>query len=292
MPFADSFAAVTRTDVPLAPLTWLKVGGPAQYFVEPTSPDELASVVKACHAGQIATRLLGGGSNLLVGDDGVGGAVISLKHEGFSGVAIDGTTVRVGAGTPLSHLVAETVRAGLGGLETLVGIPGTVGGALHGNAGGKQADAGRHLTRATVLTVDGERATRTADDFQFGYRESSLDELAVLEAEFELAEVGRDELAARARKTWVEKKNAQPLSHQSAGCVFKNPRGHKAGQLIDRAGLKGTRVGGASVSERHANFFVTEAGATATDVRRLIDLTKSAVADRFGVELEVELVIW
>ncbi|MEM1062932.1 MAG: UDP-N-acetylmuramate dehydrogenase [Planctomycetota bacterium] len=292
MPFPDSFAQITQTDVPLAPRTWLKVGGPAQFFVEPTSADELVSVVKACHAEGLAVRLLGGGSNLLVGDDGVGGVVISLKPAAFAGVEIDGSTVRVKAGTSLATLVAATVRAGLAGLETLVGIPGTVGGALNGNAGGRQGDIGRHLTSATVVTVDGEKVERVGDDLQFGYRQSSLDELVILEAEFELAAADRDELAARGRKIWVEKKNAQPLSHQSAGCVFKNPRGQKAGQLIDRAGLKGTRVGGVSVSDRHANFFVTESGATAADVRRLIDLTRSAVADQFDVELELELVVW
>lgn len=292
MSFPEDFAEITRPDEPLAPYTWLRVGGPAQFFVEPRSVEELAAVVRACHEQELKVRVLGDGSNLLVRDEGASGAVIHLPRELFSAVSVDGTTVRAQAGALLSHVVSQAVRAGLAGMEVLTGIPGTVGGALHGNAGGKGGDIGQFVREATVLTETGETLVRDGDELAFAYRQSSLDDLVILDAAFELTPDDPDEIARRMRKIWITKKANQPLSHQSAGCVFKNPRGQSAGQLIDRAGLKGTRVGGAEVSDRHANFVVTQDGAKAEDVLRLIDLMRSRVRERFGVELELEVQIW
>jgi UDP-N-acetylmuramate dehydrogenase len=292
MSFPEDFADITRQDEPLAPHTWLKVGGPAQFFVEPRNVDELAAVVRACHEQGIKVRLLGDGSNLLVRDEGVSGAVIRLPREHFSAVSIDGTTIRAQAGALLSHVITQAVRAGLAGLEILTGIPGTIGGALHGNAGGKGGDLGQFVSEATVLTATGETFVRSEDELTFAYRTSSLDELVILDAAFELTPDDPDEIARRMRKIWITKKASQPLSHQSAGCIFKNPRGQSAGQLIDRAGLKGTRVGGAEISDRHANFVVTDEHARAEDVIRLIELARSRVSERFGVEFELEVQIW
>lgn len=292
MSFPEDFADITRPDEPLAPYTWLRVGGPAQFFVEPRSIEELAAVVRACREQDLKVRVLGDGSNLLVRDEGASGVVIRLPRELFSAVSVDGTTVRAQAGALLSHVVSQAVRAGLAGMEVLTGIPGTVGGALHGNAGGKGGDIGQFVREATVLTETGETLTRRGDELAFAYRQSSLDDLVILEAAFELTPDDPDEIARRMRKIWITKKANQPLSHQSAGCIFKNPRGQSAGQLIDRAGLKGTRIGGAEVSDRHANFVVTHPGAKAEDVARLIDLARSRVLERFGVELELEVQIW
>lgn len=292
MSFPDDFADITRPDEPLAPYTWLRVGGPAQFFVEPRSVEELAAVIRVCREQDLRVRVLGDGSNLLVRDEGASGAVIRLPRELFSAVAVEGTTVRAQAGALLSHVISQSVRAGLAGLEVLTGIPGTVGGALHGNAGGKGGDIGQFVREATVLTGGGETLVRRGDELAFAYRQSSLDDLVILEAAFELTPDDPDEIARRMRKIWITKKASQPLSHQSAGCIFKNPRGQSAGQLIDRAGLKGTRVGGAEISDRHANFVVTHEGAKAEDVIRLIDLARSRVLEKFGVELELEVQIW
>jgi UDP-N-acetylmuramate dehydrogenase len=292
MSFPDDFAEITRQDEPLAPHTWLRVGGPAQYFIEPRDIDELTAVVKACHTQDIKVRVLGDGSNLLVRDEGVSGAVIRLPRDLFSAIEIDGTTVRAEAGALLSHVITQSVRAGLAGLELLTGIPGTVGGALRGNAGGKGGEIGQFVREVTVLTATGERFVRREDDLSFAYRNSSLDELVILSAAFELTPEDSDEIARRLRKIWITKKTSQPLSHQSAGCIFKNPRGQSSGQLIDRAGLKGTRIGGVEISDRHANFVVTHEGAKADDVIRLIELARSRVLERFGVELELEVQVW
>ena len=295
-PFADVdlAGATVLTDEPLAPKTWLRVGGPAQHFAEPTNRDQLHALVARCAQTGTNCRLLGGGSNLLVRDEGVSGLVIRLPKEHWSELTIDADscTVTVDCGTPLSHLVAETVKAGLAGLETLVGIPGTVGGALHGNSGGRHTDVGSVCQSVEVMTRSGDVFTRTQDELSFGYRRSSLDELCLLKATFALRQADPDALADRARKTWILKKSSQPLSHQSAGCVFKNPRGQSAGDLIERAGLKGTRVGGAEVSDRHGNFIVTGEDAKSADVLRLIDLCRDTVRQRTGVELETELQVW
>ncbi|HUQ68902.1 MAG TPA: UDP-N-acetylmuramate dehydrogenase, partial [Planctomycetaceae bacterium] len=279
-------------DEPLAPYTWLKVGGPAQYFLTPRDPAELVRVIQACAGQQIPLRVLGSGSNLLVHDEGVGGAVVRLTEPAFSQVTIDGTTCRAGAAALLSNVISETVRAGLAGFEELAGIPGTIGGALRGNAGGRHTDIGTLVKSVTCVDLGGGRVVRKRDELAFSYRHSGLDEFIILEAEFQLRTDDPDRITERLRKIWITKKASQPLAEQSAGCIFKNPRGLTAGELIEQAGLKGTHIGGAEVSDRHANFLVTQEWATSADVLRLMDLVKSKVAGQFGVHLEPEVVIW
>ncbi|HEX4072324.1 MAG TPA: UDP-N-acetylmuramate dehydrogenase [Planctomycetaceae bacterium] len=287
-----AFKEIALRDQPLAPLTWMKIGGPAQYLIRPRNVDELLDVVRACHEDQIPVRVIGGGSNVLVRDEGVSGAVLQLIGESFSQITIEGTTVRAGAGGLLSQLISQTVKAELAGLETLSGIPGTFGGALRGNAGGRAGDIGQFVESVTVMNVKGEISTRKGDELWFGYRESNVDELVILEGSLKLQQGETDEITRRMRKLWIMKKATQPLSFQSAGCIFKNPRGLSAGALIEQAGLKGIRVGAAEISDRHANFIVTNAGAKSDDVLRLIDLTRSKVSEQFGVDLELEIKIW
>jgi UDP-N-acetylmuramate dehydrogenase len=287
-----AFKEIALRDQPLAPLTWMKIGGPAQYLIRPRNVDELLDVVRACHEDQIPVRIIGGGSNVLVRDEGVSGAVLQLIGDSFSQIIIEGTTVRAGAGGLLSQLISQTVKAELAGLETLSGIPGTFGGALRGNAGGRAGDIGQFVESVTVMNVKGETSTRKGDELWFGYRESNVDELVILEGSLKLQQGETDEITRRMRKLWIMKKATQPLSFQSAGCIFKNPRGLSAGALIEQAGLKGIRVGAAEISDRHANFIVTNPGAKSDDVLRLIDLTRSKVSEQFGVDLELEIKIW
>ena len=143
-----------------------------------------------------------------------------------------------------------------------------------------------------MLTAKGEKFVRKEDELSFAYRKSSINELAILEAQFQLKEGSADEITQQMRKLWIMKKASQPLASQSAGCIFKNPRGLSAGALIDQSGLKGTRVGNAEISDRHANFIVTHDGATADEVLRLVDVVRSKVAEQFGVDLELEIQIW
>ena len=270
----------------------MKVGGLAQFIVEPRSFDETQAVVAHCHENEIPIHVLGSGSNVMIRDEGVSGVVLRLTAPAFSLITIDGLMVKAGAGVVLSHLITETVKAGLAGLETLVGIPGTIGGALRGNSGGRSGDIGQNVSSVSVLTGQGERFTRREDELAFEYRSSSITDLVIFEAEFKLYSDSAIEITKRMRKLWIMKKASQPLASQSAGCIFKNPRGMSAGALIDQAGLKGTRIGGAEISDRHANFIVTHEGATSADVLRLIDLARSKVAEQFGVDLELEVQVW
>lgn len=288
----DEFEPIVRPAEPLAPHTWFQLGGPAEYFAEPRDAAELARLVERCQQEQLPLRILGGGSNVLVRDEGVPGVVIRLPEAGFGQIDVRGRRVVAGGGAKLGHVISTAVREGLAGLEALVGIPGTIGGALHGNAGSRGGDIGQWVERATVLTRTGEVTERGRDEMVFAYRQSSLDDLVILAAEFELEQDDPEQLTKRMQQQWIVKKAAQPLAHQSAGCIFKNPRGMSAGLLIDQAGLKGTRVGGAEVSDRHANFIVAELGASSQDVLRLIELVRSRVADRLGMELELEIEIW
>jgi UDP-N-acetylmuramate dehydrogenase len=291
-PFINGFEKIVREAEPLAPHTWFHLGGPAEYFAEPNTVEELAALVRRCHDDGIPIRVLGGGSNLLVRDDGVSGVVVRLSAAPFNEISLQGRIVTAGGGARLGHVVSTVVREGMAGLEPLVGIPGTIGGALHGNTGSRGGDIGQWTCRATVMTRSGEVLQREREDLVFSYRQSSLDELVILGCQFQLEEEDPQELTKRMQKLWIVKKASQPLGHQSAGCIFKNPRGISAGMLVDQAGLKGTRVGGAEVSDRHANFIVADAEATSADVLKLIELVRSRVAERLGVELETEIEIW
>jgi len=290
--FTSGFDEIVRSHEPLAPRTWMGIGGPAELFAEPRSVDELQSVVRRAAAEGLPIRVLGGGSNLLVRDEGVAGVVIQLSAAAFHQIQVANQVVTAGGGARLGHVISTTVRSGLAGLETLVGIPGTIGGALHGNSGSHGGDIGQWTCQAEVMTRGGEIIQRQREELVFAYRHSSLDELVILQAQFELETEDPQELTKRMQKQWIVKKASQPLAHQSAGCIFKNPRGISAGMLIDQAGLKGTRVGGAEVSDRHANFIVVDRDASSHDVLQLIDLMRSRVAEQLGVELELEIEIW
>ncbi|MGO9114546.1 MAG: UDP-N-acetylmuramate dehydrogenase [Thermoguttaceae bacterium] len=286
------FEKIVRQGEPLAMHTWFQLGGPAEYFAEPENPDQLIALLKRGHEEGVDVRMLGQGSNVLIRDEGVPGLILRLTSMEFGRIEIDGQRVTVGGGANLGRLVTTSVHRGLAGMEMLVGIPGTVGGALHGNTGAHGGDIGQWTASATVITAAGETIERSRDDLVFGYRESSLDETVILAATLVLDEDDPRELAKRMQKQWIIKRANQPMGHQCAGCIFKNPRGVSAGELIDKCGLKGTRIGGAVVSERHANFIVAEPDCTSQDVQRLIDLVRSQVNDRMEVRLELEIEIW
>ena len=283
---------VVRTQEPMAPHTGLRVGGTSDFFSEPTSIDELVSLVTRCREPDISVRLLGGGSNVLVRDQGVDGLVIHLSAPEFSEIKTLPAGLVVGGGAKLSHAIATAVREGLGGMEQLVGIPGTIGGALHGNAGTPGGDVGRRTVTARVLTRSGEIHTRTETDLRFAYLQSSLDELAILDATFALEPDDSEELTKRMQTLWIVKKTSLPRGGFNTGCVFRNPPGANATALLEQAGLKGTVIGDAQVSEENANYIISSTASSSSDLLRLIDHMKAQTLERLGVELEVELEIW
>src|SRR4051812_6535669 len=289
----DDFRAIVKADEPLAPHIWFRLGGPAAYLARPRTLDELVGLLRRCHAEQFPFKILSGGSNVLVRDEGVQALVIHLESPAFSDVGVVGNVVQAGAAVPLTALISQTARAGLAGLEFLTGIPGTVGGALRGNAGDRQVAIGQLVRKATVIDASDENQVRERDDLSFADRESNLDEPVILSAEFELEGSDPEAVVRRMRRIWIVKKENQPYGHQSSGCMFKNPTPDvPAGTLIDQAGLKGTRQGGAEVSDRHANYIVAQPGATATDVLNLIDQIRQRVWQQFGYDLELQIQVW
>lgn len=292
MNWSDTCAELLDVDVPLGPLTCYRVGGPARYLYSPKNADDLKAIARNAGQAHLPLKVLGRGANVLIRDDGFDGVVVRLDSDGFRSMRFEGTRVFVGAGCDLTQLCKTAAQRGLAGLECLAGIPGTVGGAICMNAGGKFGCIGDTVDRFDVLTPDGLVESRSRAQAQFGYRSCAIGDSIVLGAELVLVQQSRAEVWQRYREYWAYKKRTQPLADRSAGCVFKNPPGQSAGRLIDQAGLKGERCGGAVVSTHHANFIAADCDATADDVLRLIDRIRERVSKSFGQDLELEIDVW
>jgi UDP-N-acetylmuramate dehydrogenase len=294
MSLFDDLTDFCRPRVPLAPLTWFRLGGPAEWLVEPRNEEELAVVLHRCRETDTPVRILGLGANLLVSDAGVRGAVVRLSHPRFQRIDVNCTRIEAGGGAHLTKLVRASVNAGLAGLEVLAGIPGTLGGGIRMNCGGRYGDLAASVDHVVIVTRTGELATRSRDDLRFGYRCADLGDDFVVSAALKLNPTDPGPLQERFREIWKYKSEVQPpLEDCSAGCIFKNPaEGASAGKLIDQAGLKGRRCGGAEVSTIHANFIIAHAGARTSDVLRLIEEIEATVERRAGVRLQREVQIW
>jgi len=290
-PFSGLEEVVTENE-PLAPHTWYKIGGPARWYVRPRSVAELQEAAQRCTDNDIAIYVLGLGANLLVGDQGVDGAVFRLDQEHFRTVRYDGITVEAGAGVDMQKLVLRTVRQGLAGIECLAGIPGTIGGGIRMNAGGKFGDIGAVVTTVQVMDAEGTLFERTKDDLVFDYRTTNIAAKFILSATLELEEDDPDRIMRKTKEIWMYKRNTQPLNTKNSGCIFKNPRGLSAGALIDQAGMKGMRVGGAEISDKHANFIIAHQDCRADDVLKLVKIIKEKVFDKNQILLETEVQIW
>ena len=283
---------IVKEHCPLASFTWYGLGGAADFFVRPKNTEQLRAVIQRCRENEIPFRILGYGSNLLVGDEGVRGAVLKLDAEAFCSFEFNDNTLVAGAGANLNKLVLDSVRKGLSGMEALTGIPGSVGGAVRMNAGGSFGDIGSSVRSVTLMDKQGEVFEKEKPELVFDYRWVNVTAPVILKATMDLTESDPDAMLKTVKEVWIYKKNSQPLNTKNAGCIFKNPRGLSAGALIDRAGLKGEQVGGAVVSTKHGNFITTEQGCSSSDVKKLIKLIQTRVKDAFGVDLETEIEIW
>jgi UDP-N-acetylmuramate dehydrogenase len=288
----DEFAEIIKRNEPLAPFTQMKLGGPAEMLAQPRSRDELAALVRRCFEDGVPLRVLGSGCNMLVRDDGVRGVVLRLSEPAFTQITVEGKRVLSGTGAAVSAIISQAARHGLAGLETLIGIPGTVGGALRTNAGNRSSDIGQFVRSVEVMDSHGAIHVREREELQFGEHASNLDDPVLLSAEFVLDTDSPDAIVKRMRKAWIHRKATQPFSFQAAGRIFKNPRALSAAAMIEQAGLVRTKVGGAEVSDRDANYIVVQPGASTRDVLRLIDLMRSRIKERFNVDLEREITIW
>jgi UDP-N-acetylmuramate dehydrogenase len=278
-----------RRDVPLAPITWLRVGGPADVVFQPADASDLAGFLAALPP-EVPVLPIGVASNLLVRDGGVEGVVVRFGGS-LAKVEVEGSTVLAGAGALDQRVAQEAQRAGLAGLEFLIGIPGTVGGAVRMNAGAFGGETRDRLLWAEALDRRGEPHRLTNAELGFAYRRSALSrDWNVTRAAFEGTPGKPAAILARMDAIRTEREAAQPLRVATGGSTFKNPPGRKAWQLIDAAGCRGLRLGAAMVSEKHCNFLINAGGAGAAEIERLGELVRQRVRERSGVELEWEVV--
>ncbi len=285
----ERFGARLECNRPLADLTSFQIGGPADFMLTVETIDEVAAAMSAAHRAGVRAFCLGAGTNLLVSDRGVRGLVLRLGAR-FRNIVIDGTSVAAGAAAEFGVLVETVVDHGLGGLEFGEGIPGTVGGGLVMNAGAFGGEMARVVTLVHGVTIEGEPRTLTKDDVKFAYRRSKLPPgFVITRVDFQLERGNRDTLRARVQELREKRAARQPRGVPNAGSIFKNPPGTFAGRLLEGAGLKGARMGGAAFSEKHANFIVNLGGARAEDVRALIELARERVKQQSGISLEPEV---
>jgi UDP-N-acetylmuramate dehydrogenase len=282
-----------QENVPLAPYTTFKIGGPAKYFIVAKTSDEMVQAVKEATTANIQWIVLGGGSDVLVSDKGFDGLVI--KSELREVVMNEETAeVRVGSGVLLSALIPKTMNAGFAGLEYAIGVPATVGGAVWANLGARGSDIAQWLTNVTVLTPEGEKKNLTNEDCAFAYRDSIFkhEKFIIVDATFQLTKTDKKVTFAKMKELADLRKDTQDVGAKCVGCVFQNPTDQTteaAAKLIDDLGLKGKQIGGAKVSDIHANFIINTGDATADDVVQLISYIKQQVRDKNGIQLHEEI---
>lgn len=274
---------------PLASHTYFRIGGPAEVMVYPAGLDDVKAVLNVARDEAIPVLILGSGSNILVLDGGVRGLVMNLSHT-FLALEVSGEQIRCGAGVRTSRVLALSAMRSLTGLEGLTGVPGTVGGAIKGNAGTSLGAIADHLDWIRLVDCLGEERHLARAELDAGYRHCTLPTGAVIvEACFTLQRAETEEIRGTISKLLARRNLTQPVEVRSAGCIFKNPPGDFAGRLVEHAGLKGLRRGGAQISEKHGNFIVNLGGATAAEVLWLIERARAEVMTKAGVALELEI---
>ena len=278
-----------KTNEPMSRHTTFRIGGPARYYVRPKTREQLARTAMLCRRENVSWYVVGHGSNLLAGDEGYDGVILST--EGLTRCQAKGEEMRAEAGLLLSRAAKEAARMSRGGLEFAAGIPGPGGGAVVMNAGAYGSELKDVLTWVRVLDTEGKILTLEAGELELGYRTSRIpfEGYVVLEAGFKLAAGDREAILGRMEELAAKRREKQPLDYPSAGSTFKRPAGHFAGKLIEDAGLRGFRVGGAQVSEKHCGFVINRKDATAADVMELCREVKRRVREQSGVELELEV---
>ena len=276
-------------DEPMSKHTSYGIGGPARAYITPKNKEDLVSILKFSKDNNIPSYFIGSGSNLLVSDEGIDGIVITLGKS-FNKLEINKNNVFAETGVMLGRMVKECAKRNLSGIESLIGVPGTLGGALIMNAGAFGGEISNYLEYVSVITMSGDEKKYQQKDIKFNYRNSSFSDNEILiNANFKFLFSDQKTVSKNKIKASGGRKSSQPLRFRSAGSVFKNPSEGAAGYFIDKAGLKGTKSGDAEISSVHANFFVNHGRATAKDVIRLINIARKKVYKEFGVMLELEI---
>ena len=271
----------------LAPYTTFRIGGVADYFVEPHEAEDVINLIKYIVKQNVPFYVLGNGSNILISDEGIRGVVINMIT-GFSYLKHEDDTIISGSGVKMAKFVDYTIQNGYAGVEMLAGIPATIGGALVMNAGCYGGEISQFVSHVTVVK-DGNLIVQTSDECEFGYRKSNLKGTIILEARFRLQKGNKEEISARRKELLLKRNISQPVEIPNAGCIFKNPKDNYAAVLIEQCGLKGTIYGGAMVSPKHGNFIVNVNNASANDIVELIKIVKKTVLEKTGINLELEV---
>lgn len=290
--FLDSWSDCVTKKAPLAPFTSLKMGGLASALVKPADAATLAAILKAAQKNKAQVRFLGSGTNILVRDEGFQGMVIQFSDPAFQTITVKDKKLIARTGTTLSALVASAARHGLGGLESLVGLPGTVGGALKNDLKVKTGPLSQFVSKVELLDAQGKIAWHGRDDVPIDQLLSTPDGAIILGAEFELEPDQEDAIIKRIRKNWIHVKTHQPMSFERSARLFRDPPGGTASQLIVKASAQLNKVGGASLSERDANYVIVKDPVKTADVLKLMETVQHQVEDRLGDVLTASLIVW
>ncbi|MCD0460486.1 UDP-N-acetylmuramate dehydrogenase [Roseiconus lacunae] len=288
----ESLQHVVRSDESLAPLVWLGIGGPAHFFAEPVDLDQVAAIVVWAAENDLPVRLLGSGSNVLVRESGFDGVVISLAAAATSGLSINDNRLTAGAGAQLSHAVVKAVGAGLGGLEHLVGIPGTVGAAVVGNVSSGGRDISPVVKAIRVVESDGTIREISQEDIGFTYRKTSLTGSMIVEVDFELDPGDSAALTKRLQKLWISRNSSRPADIDRIAMPFIDPDTISARELIQNVGLTGIREGDVSLDNAQPHYLIAHQGATSDQCLKLIDRVREQVLLQTGIDLQLNLQIW
>ncbi len=281
-----------KTGINLAAFTSFKIGGRARFFFEPRDLKSLQQALVCAKKAGVKVFILGAGSNILASDFGIDGLVIKLSGRDFKGLDNPGTCITAGSGLKLNQLILFAEDKGLSGLEFLAGIPGTLGGALAGNAGAWGRSIGERVKEVSVLDYNGRGKLLAGRNLRFAYRKSNLNKYIILSAKLELHAADKDKIAFKIKEYLLRRGKTQGNSLPNAGCIFKNPAKIPAGLLIDACGLKGKTKGAALISRAHANFILNSGKAKCSDVLSLMDLIQRKVKERFKINLQPEIKIW
>ncbi len=292
MEFTNAVQHLVRMHEPLAPYTWLQIGGVARFFAEPNSLDELGQLIADANRLSLPIRLLGGGSNVLVRESGFDGLVLRLATAQLSTIEVSGDRIVARGGAKLNHVVSLAAGAGLSGLEHLAGIPGTIGGAVVSNAGVTNDDIGSHVTRVTIFDRDGNLILKDRGALQFGFRRSNLQDAVIAEVELTLESMDPAELTRRMQANWIVKGTQQPPAGTRSIQAFIEPDGISLAEVLEVAGMRGLADGEVSMCAHQPGFLTVAGTATSEQVLALIERVVRAVEIRSGVQLQSQLKIW
>lgn len=292
MEFSKSVQHLIRHNEPLAPLTWLQIGGNAKLFAEPNSIEELAQLLSDAQSQSLSVRLLGAGSNILCRDSGFDGLVISLATAELSRIDIREQRLVARAGAQLNHVISAAVGAGLSGLEHLAGIPGTVGGGVVSNVGVTNDDIGSHVARVTIIERDGQLSELDRKKLQFGFRRSNLEDMVIAEVEFALEQMDPTELTRRMQTNWIVKRKSHPPNGTRTVQAFIEPDANSLADLFDHADVRGLADGEVCLSPQFPGYLIVSGHATSDQVLALMERVARAVEIRSGIQLPSPLKIW